>query len=351
VVFGVEAFETAPDELDRLDAQRVMLIADRSGHEWADQLAARLGPRLVARTDEVRMHVPIEVAEAARTVAVDSLADAIVTIGGGSATGLGKAVVLELPLRFVAVPTTYAGSEMTPIWGLTSGARKITGRDPRVQPQTVIYDPRLTMSLPPAIAGPSAMNALAHCAEALYADGANPVTSMMAEEGIATIASTLPRLAADPYDPDVRSKLLYAAYLAGAALATAGSGIHHKICHVLGGAYDLPHAEMHTVVLPHALAFKAPAVPDAMRRMAHALGSDDVSAAVFDLGAVIGAPGSLAAIGMPESHLEEAARLIVEAAPDESPPVTIRAIRGLLDRAFHGRRPSHSSARPTPVAV
>ncbi len=277
------------------------------------------------------------------------------TIGGGSATGLGKAVVLERRLPILAVPTTYAGSEMTPIWGLTSGARKETGRDPAVQPRTVVYDPLLTVSLPPGISGPSGMNAVAHCVEALYASGANPITTLMAEEGIRILARGLPQVVARPDDLGARGAVLIGAYLAASSFAAAGSGIHHKICHVLGGAYDLPHAEMHTVVLPHAVAFVAPYVPAAMVRAAAALGDPDVAGAIYDLGRAIGAPADLAAIGMPADRLDEAADLIAEAAREAPMPVTAAAMRTLLDDAYAGRRPASaatpvSPATPGPVA-
>jgi maleylacetate reductase len=340
VVFANGAFDRIPDELRRLGVSRVLLIADRSGATWANRLAEALGANLVGRIDDVRVHVPIERARAARALAVESAVDVVVTIGGGSATGLGKAVALEIPVPILAVPTTYAGSEMTPIWGLTEGARKTTGRDPRVQPRTVVYDPVLTLSLPPSVAGPSGMNALAHCAEALYADGASPIPSLMAEQGIRILATGLPRVVAAPDDLDARGEVLAGAYLAAAAFASAGSGIHHKICHVLGGAYDLPHAAMHTVILPHALALVAPSEPEAIARIGASLGNRDVPAAVYELAVTLGAPISLEAIGMPRERLDEAAGLIVDASPGNPKPVDIPAIRALLADAFEGRRPS-----------
>ena len=226
VVFANGAFDRIPDELRRLGVSRVLLIADRSGATWANRLAEALGANLVGRIDDVRVHVPIERARAARALAVESAVDVVVTIGGGSATGLGKAVALEIPVPILAVPTTYAGSEMTPIWGLTEGARKTTGRDPQVQPRTVVYDPVLTLSLPPSVAGPSGMNALAHCAEALYADGASPIPSLMAEQGIRILATGLPRVVAAPDD--------------GRNLASRGAGRRRRCCgagaHSVGGA-------------------------------------------------------------------------------------------------------------------
>jgi alcohol dehydrogenase class IV len=339
VVFGDGAFERLPDELDRLGARRILLIADRSGRSWAKKLVGWIGDRVVGQIGDVRPHVPVDDAENARRLAGSEQADAIVTIGGGSATGLGKAVALNLPIPILAVPTTYAGSEMTPIWGLTSGARKETGRDPIVQPRTVVYDPILTLGLPPSISGPSGMNALAHCAEALYAEGANPITSLMAEQGIRILARGLPVVVVDPGDLVGRGDVLGGAYLAGAAFAAAGSGIHHKICHVLGGAYDLPHAEMHAVVLPHALAHVAPSQPGAIGRMAAALGHPDVPGAVFDLGRTIGAPAGLQEIGMPADRLDEAADLIAAATAGTSLEIAPDDVRALLGDAFAGRRP------------
>lgn len=346
VVFGDGAFERLPDELDRLGAHRVLLVADRSGRSWAESLVGWIGDRVVGQIGDVRPHVPVDDAENARQLARSVRADAIVTIGGGSATGLGKAVALEMPIPILAVPTTYAGSEMTPIWGLTSGARKETGRDAVVQPRTVVYDPILTLELPPSISGPSGMNALAHCAEALYAEGANPITSLMAEQGIRILARGLPVVVADPGDLVGRGDVLGGAYLAGAAFAAAGSGIHHKICHVLGGAYDLPHAEMHSVVLPHALAHVAPAQPGAIGRMAAALGHPDVPGAVFELGRTIGAPAGLADIGMPAERLDEAAGLIAAATAGTQLEISLHEVRALLGHAFAGRRPE---VRPAAV--
>ena len=349
VVFGDGTFDQVPEELDRLGATRVLLIADRSGHAWADRLSERIGGRIVGEIRDVRPHVPVADAEAARRLAAESSADSIVTIGGGSATGLGKAVVLERQLPILAVPTTYAGSEMTPIWGLTSGARKETGRDPVVQPRTVVYDPVLTVSLPAEVSGPSGMNAVAHCVEALYAEGANPITTLMAEEGIRVLARGLPQVVARPDDLPARGAVMAGAYLAASAFAAAGSGIHHKICHVLGGAYDLPHAEMHTVILPHAVAFVAPSVPAAMVRAAAALGDADVAGAIYDLGRAIGAPADLAAIGMPGDRLDEAAGLIAEATRGTATPVNSAAMRALLDDAYAGRRPTTPASIAAPA--
>ena len=270
----------------------------------------------------------------------DTAADTVVTIGGGSATGFGKAIALEIDVVQIAVPTTYAGSEMTPIWGLTDGDHKMTGNDARVKPDVVIYDPELTLSLPPAIAGPSGMNALAHCVEALYGPGADPVTSVLALEGVRAIAASLPRVCSTPDDLDARASTLFGAHLAGVSLASGGTALHHKTCHVLGGMFNLDHGAMNAVVLGHALAYNAPAIPDVMERLGAVLDVDDAAGALFDLAVAIGAPTDLASIGMPADGLDEAARRIVSDASANVRPPDFDGIRAMLDDAFRGRRPS-----------
>jgi maleylacetate reductase len=339
VVFGVGSLASVGEETERLGASRVVLIA--GGHEkaFADVVAAALGPRLAGRFEDVQPHVPLAVAETARSVARELRADALVSIGGGSATGLAKAVALDTGLPIVAVPTTYAGSEMTTIYGITSDSRKQTGRDPRVLPKTVLYDPALTVTLPPGLSAASGMNALAHCVEATYAEGANPLRSAIAGEGIRALAAGLPVVVRAPDDLDARGEVLLGAWLAGTVLASGGVGIHHKICHVLGGTFGLSHAETHAVVLPHVVAFNAGAAPAALALVARALGHDDPAAAIFDLGHDSGLPSSLAALGMPEDGLDEAARLVVAAAPPNPRPVDEAGVRALLADAFSGRRP------------
>jgi maleylacetate reductase len=341
VVFGAGASrDRLAEEVGRLDAERVLLVATGQERELAEELAGPLGERLVGRFTGVRPHVPIEVAERAKNAAREVGADCLLSVGGGSTTGTAKAVALETELPIAAVPTTYAGSEMTPVYGLTSGQRKRTGKSLKVLPRVVIYDPELTFSLPGFITGPSAMNAMAHCVEAFYAPGANPITSLVAEEGIRALASGVPAAVSRPEGLDGRTQTLYGAYLAGAAFAAAGGGIHHKICHVLGGAYDLPHAETHTVILPQAVAFNEEAIPEVMQRVARALGAEEAASGLYDLARRIGAPTALKDVGMKEENLEEAVALVLEEAPRDNPrPVDEADIRGLLEDAYAGRRP------------
>ena len=341
VVFGAGASrDKLAGEVGRLDAERVLLVATEQERELAEELVSPLGERLVGRFTGVRPHVPVEVAERARDAAREVGADCLLSVGGGSTTGTAKAVAPEMELPIIAVPTTYAGSEMTPVYGLTSMQRKRTGKSLKVLPKVVIYDPELTFSLPDFIAGPSAMNAMAHCVEAFYASGANPIASLMAEEGIRALASGVPTAVSKPEDLDGRTETLYGAYLAGAAFASAGGGIHHKICHVLGGAYNLPHAETHTVVLPQAVAFNEGAIPEVMQQVAHALGAKGAATGLYDLARRIGAPTALKDIGMKEENLDEAVTLILDEAPRENPrPVDEAGIRELLEDAYAGRRP------------
>jgi maleylacetate reductase len=339
VIFGAGSLAQLPAEVARLGATRALLLASSSQREPAEQAAALLG-RLVAGVHMgAVMHVPVEVAQAARAEAARLGADVYVAIGGGSTIGLAKAIALDTGLPIIAVPTTYAGSEMTPVWGLTENGAKRTGRDERVRPRAVLFDPALTLGLPPAVAGPSGMNALAHCVEALYAPDGNPVIALMAEEGARALAASLPLIVSSPENPEARSDALYGAWLAGAALGAVTLGLHHKICHTLGGSFNLPHAETHAVILPHAAAYNAAAAPEAMARTARALGVASAPDGLFDLARSLGAPASLRELGMREEDLGRAAELATQSPYANPEPVTREGVRRLLDDAFHGRRP------------
>jgi alcohol dehydrogenase class IV len=261
-------------------------------------------------------------------------------VGGGSTTGLGKAIALESSLPILAIPTTYAGSEMTPIYGITEGGLKKTGRDSRVLPRTVIYDPSLTLGLPSGLSATSGMNAIAHAVEGLYAEDANPITSLLAVEGIRALAQGLPRVVADPRDLEGRSECLYGAWLCGAVLGSVGMALHHKLCHTLGGTFNLPHAETHTVILPHAIAYNRAAVPAALQRAADALGAADAAQGLYALARTLGAPAALKDIGMREADLDRAAQIATQSPYYNPRPVEYAAIRKLLDDAYHGREPA-----------
>jgi len=339
VIFGAGSVARIGDEVARLGATKILVLSTPRQRAVADAIAAQLSGRVAGMFDGAVMHVPAPVAASACARAEQLGADACIALGGGSPIGLGKAVALRLGLPILAVPTTYAGSEMTPIWGLTEDGVKRTGRDLAVLPKTVIYDPELTLSLPPAIAGPSGINAIAHCVEALYSDTANPITSLMAREGIAALARSLPAIVADPGDVSARSDALYGAWLAGASLASVGMALHHKLSHTLGGSFGLPHAQTHCVLLPHVAAFNRSAAPAAMDSISRALGVADPPSGLRDLARAIGAPTSLKEIGMAEADLDQAAELATQRPYYNPRPVTRAAIRQLLDDAFYGRPP------------
>ena len=340
VVFGDGALAGLPEEVARLGAARALVLSTPEQKDDAERLAAMLGARAVGVHDKAVMHVPAEAAAAACARAEELGADLSIAIGGGSTIGLAKAIARGVGLPILAIPTTYAGSEMTPIWGLTESGVKTTGRDVGVMPKTVIYDPELTDSLPKAIAGPSGMNAIAHAVEALYAADANPVTSLMAEESIRALALSLPKIMVGSRDKDARSHALYGAWLAGAVLGQVGMALHHKLCHTLGGSFGLPHADTHTIVLPHAAAYNAAAAPEAMARVARALDVDDAPSGLYDLADSLGAKLALADLGMLEDDLDRAADLATQKPYPNPRAVERDAIRALLDDAFHGRRPS-----------
>ena len=337
VVFGLNAVDHLPRELEQLGARRALVLSTPQQAELATDISRRLGDRNVGIYPHAVMHVPVEVAQKAIAEATRLGADCLVAVGGGSTIGLAKAMALHSALPILAVPTTYAGSEMTPIYGVTETGLKRTGRDRRVLPKTVIYDPYLTLELPLNLSIASGFNAIAHAAEALYAENANPITSLMAEEGIRALTRGLPGVKADLRDLDSRSDCLYGAWLCGAVLGAASMALHHKLCHVLGGSWNLPHAETHTVILPHVLAYNYAAAPEAMSRIERAMNAPNAASAIFDLMRKLGAPTSLEDIGMKRADLARAASLVMESPYYNPRPVTYDDVQALLDDAFIGR--------------
>jgi len=339
IVFGYGSLSRIGEEIQRLGCKRVLVLSTPGHRQHAERVAETLGAAASGIFDGAVMHVPIETALAARAEARRTHADGIVAIGGGSTTGLAKAIALELPVPIVAIPTTYAGSEMTPIYGLTEGGSKRTGREPKVLPKCVIYDPALTHELPIPLSIASAMNAIAHAAEGLYAADRNPVTDLLAEAGIRAIASAIPKLVADPHDRDARSDCLYGAWLCGTVLGMVGMGLHHKLCHTLGGAFGLPHAETHGCLLPHALAYNASCATSAMTSIARALGRPSAPAGLYELAAESGATLALRDIGLREDQIDRAVHLAI-ASPYPNPrPLERAALRRLIVNAWAGERP------------
>ncbi len=342
VVFGAGSLAQLGAEIERLGARRALVLSTPEQRGQAERVADMLGAQAAGIFDRAVMHVPIESAREAREVARRLDADCAIAIGGGSTTGLGKAIALDSGLPILAIPTTYAGSEMTPIYGITEAGLKKTGKDARVLPRTVIYDPELSRTLPVELSITSGINAIAHAAEGLYASDGNPIMDLMAQEGIAALARALPAIRLDPDDMDARSDALYGAWLCGTVLGNVGMALHHKLCHTLGGSFNLPHAQTHTIVLPHALAYNAAAAPQAMARIAKALGADastSAAQAAYDLARDNDAPVALRDIGMAAGDVERALDIALQNQYPNPRPLQRDAIRTLLQNAFDGVRP------------
>ncbi len=345
VLFGQGSLSRLAAELAALGVGHAVVLSTPGRRDTAASVAAQLGPAAAGIFDRAAMHVPIELAREAVAYARAVGADGIVAVGGGSTIGLGKAIALEHSLPIVAVPTTYAGSEMTSIYGLTEGGIKKTGRDVRVLPRAVLYDPDLVRTLPLKVCVTSGFNALAHAAEALYAHDGNPVISLMAEEGIRAMAAALRGLQSDPKSETMREQGLYAAWLCGTVLGAAAMGLHHKLCHTLGGSYNLPHAETHTVMLPHTLAYNANHATAAMTRASRALGcaGDSVPQAIYDLMRASDAPLALKDFGLKPEALDRVADLSVQNAYPNPRPLDRNAVRAMLQRAYEGAPPGQGS--------
>ncbi|MCA6114934.1 maleylacetate reductase [Bradyrhizobium sp. WSM 1738] len=344
VVFGTGTLRQLPDELSHLGVTRALVLATPRQKDLIADISEMIGERFAGVFTGAAMHTPVEVTERAMGIVNDVRADGLVAIGGGSTTGLGKAIALRTDLPQIVLPTSYAGSEMTPVVGQTSGGIKTTQSSPKILPETVIYDVDLTMTMPPGLSATSGINAIAHAVEALYARDRNPLISLMAQEAIRTLAHALPAICAQPNDKAARADALYGAWLSGICLGAVGMSLHHKLCHTLGGSFNLPHAETHTVILPHALAYNAPAAPEAMARIAAALGAPDPALGLHDLARKLAVPLSLREIGMPESGIDQAADLAVKNPYWNPRPIEREAIRNLIARAWRGDAPETTRA-------
>ena len=335
VVFGPGSIDSVAEEVESLGGERVLLISTRSATTAADRISAALDARVVGQIDEVAMHVPAELAARVTEDAIRQKTDLAVCLGGGSALGLGKAIALESGLSLLAIPTTYAGSEMTSIWGKTLDGEKATGRDPKVLPKTVVYDPELTIGYPANQSAASGMNAAAHCVEALYSSSATPVTNLLAQQGLKLLAQTLPEIVENPAELTARSKALQAAWFSGWVLGATQMGLHHKLCHVLGGSYNLPHSGVHSALLPYVTSWMTPHAPVAMESIGMSLGAAPAGSAIWALTDRIGAPTSLAAVGFDVAHIDDVTeQMVADSASSHAPggqaPVTKDAIRRIL---------------------
>jgi maleylacetate reductase len=338
VVFGAGSVADLATEARALGLTRVLIVSGARQAQLADEVSRDLGPLSVGVHAEAVMHVPVEAAAAAIGVARSSAADGVAAIGGGSTVGLAKSIARELGIPIIAVPTSFAGSEMTSVWGETADGEKITGRDAKVLPASVLYDPALVLSLPVHLAVTSGFNAIAHAVEGLYAPDVSPVISLMAVEGIRAFVDALPRIAADPENPEPRSDALYGAWLCGSVLGATTMGLHHKLCHVLGGTFGLPHSETHTVLLPYVLAFNAPAIPAVVETLRAATGFADPAAGLRQLAFDLGAPPNLWGLGLREGDIPRAVALAAASSYSNPRQATTKDVHDILLAAITGRR-------------
>jgi maleylacetate reductase len=339
IVFGAGALARLPAELEKLGLQRALVLSTPNQAADGQGIVALLGDCSVGLFDQAVMHVPIETVDQAMAEVERLNADCTVSLGGGSTTGLGKALALKLGLPNIAIPTTYAGSEMTNIWGITENGRKVTGRDNIVVPTLTLYDPELTLTLPAKLAGPSGLNAMAQAVVNVTAGKLNPIVSMMALEAVRALARSLPKVIADPQDIEARADALYGASLAGGSLGTGTTSLHHRLCHTFGGSFNTPHAETHTILLPHCVAYNAAATAAGTQQLAEALGVSNAAQGIFDLAKAVGAPTALRDIGITQADLDRAAAIATESPVNNPEPVTTERVRALLENAWHGSVP------------
>ncbi|AIC30674.1 maleylacetate reductase protein (plasmid) [Rhizobium etli bv. mimosae str. IE4771] len=338
IVFGAGSVCRLAEMVEAQGCKRALVLSTRPQQQMANEVAGRLGPLAAGVFAEAAMHTPVDVTERAIAAYQDTSADCLIAIGGGSTIGLGKAIAYRNDAPQIVVATTYAGSEVTPILGQTENGVKTTVRHPRILPEVVIYDPDLTLGLPVAMSISSGLNAMAHAVEGLYAQDRNPISSMMAMEGIRALKQSLPTILLRPSDIDARSQALYGSWLCGTVLGAVGMALHHKLCHTLGGSFDLPHAETHAVMLPHSAAYNAKAAAEALAPAADLFGGA-IGGGLHTFAASLGAPLTLKDLGMKEADLDRAAELATRAPYWNPRPIEQQAIRALLQAAWEGAPP------------
>lgn len=339
IIFGEGSLEKLPDELDKMGFKKALVLTTPNQAKDGENIISLIGNRAAGLFDQAVMHVPLATVEAATQLATKLDADCTIAIGGGSTTGLGKALAVQMSLPNIVIPTSYAGSEMTNIWAITHADRKVTKRDNAAVPTLTLYDPRLTLSLPAKFAGASGLNAMAQAVVNIATDQVNPIVSCLAVDAVRALSSSLPVIMKDPSNMEARARALYGASLAGGALGTGSTSLHHKICHTLGGTFNMPHAESHAIILAHTVAYNAAATPEGTMRLAEAMKADNAANAIYELLKVIGGPTSLKDIGFKEADIDRAAEITLENAFHNAEPVTTERLQKLLNNAFHGKPP------------
>lgn len=339
IIFEDGAIKKTAKAVKDMGCSKALVLSTPHQSDQAHGVGELIGELCAGTYTNATMHTPTDVTMEALGALQSAGADCTIAIGGGSTTGLGKALAYRTDMPQIVIPTTYAGSEVTPILGQTEDGVKTTVSHPKILPEVVIYDPELTYGLPVAMSVTSALNALAHAAEALYAQNRNPITSLQAREGIEALIGALPEITVNPKSPSGRRNALYGAWLCGTVLGSVGMALHHKLCHTLGGTFDLPHAETHAIILPHAVAFNEVAVPVLLQPIAAKLGSASAGTGLYDYAKTVSAPTALKDLGMPEDGIERAANLAVSN-PYWNPRTFERShVRRIIENAYHGRPP------------
>lgn len=340
VRFGAGVRHKVGEEMEAMGLARALILTTPQQAETGAEFAGRLGAKAVGVYSGAAMHTPVAISEEATARARELGADCVVAVGGGSTTGLGKAIALRTDLPQIVVPTTYAGSEATGILGQTEGGRKTTITTPKVQPEVILYDAELVRTLPVAMTVTSALNAMAHAAEGLYAQNRSPISTLMALEGLRAFRDALPRVLENPDDLTARGETLYGAWLCGTVLGTVGMALHHKLCHTLGGSFDLPHAETHSVILPHAIAYNEAAAARELAPLAEIFGAATAGRALHDFAVRMKAPLALRDLGMKEADLDRAAGIATQNPYWNPRPIEAGALRRLLQNAWSGAAPA-----------
>lgn len=349
VIFGFGTIKQLNHEVKALGVGKVLVLSTPPQESQAQALSERLGSLSAGVYSNAAMHTPVSVTQDALAAYEASGAQGVVAVGGGSTIGLGKAIALRTDCPQLVVPTTYAGSEMTSIIGQTQDGEKTTQKTLKVLPETVLYDVDFTLSLPAVMSVTSGMNAIAHAGEAMYAENANSVLTVMAGEGIGALTGALPRIIADPSDKEARYAALYGAWLCGLCLGSGAVALHHNLCHVLGGSFNLPHAQTHTIVLPHVVSYNASAIPDALEKLNDAIGTKDAASALYDIALKGGAPTALKDLGMPKQGIAKAAEVAFKNPYFNPRPLEKEPLEALIEAAWAGERPTSKASGRAPT--
>ena len=339
VLFGVGVRNTVADEVRRLGCSRALILSTPPQSSSALDLAAALNDMSAGVFSRAAMHTPVEVTENALRHVQEINADCLIAIGGGSTTGLGKAIAHRTGLPQIVIPTTYAGSEATPILGQTEDGVKTTLTDRKVLPEVILYDPELVATLPVGMTVTSALNAMAHAAEALYARDKSEDSNQLAIDGLTSFVKSLPKVLQDPEDLAAREETQRGAWACGAVLGRVGMALHHKLCHTLGGSFELPHAETHAIILPHAIHYNAQAVPGLLAPVTDLLGGSSPGMALWQFAKSMGAPLALRDLGLQVQDLDRVAEIATRNPYWNPREVTADGIRALLEKAWTGEAP------------